>query len=67
MKKINGFWTTNRWKSLLFIIVLAYLWELHIEKRFISIWHYPKVVICGDKNEKDQARACQSSSKSYVE
>ncbi len=51
-------WEVNRWKSLLFIIVLAYLWELHIEKKFVSMWHYPKVVMCGDKNEKDQDRAC---------
>ena len=67
MKKINGFWTTNRWRSLLFIIVIAYLWELHIEKRFVSMWHYPKVVICGDEHEKDKDSACEPNRKSYAE
>ncbi len=56
----------NRWKSLLFIIVLAYLWELHIEKRFVSMWHYPRVTICGENDEKIKNSACQSYRKGYV-
>jgi hypothetical protein len=51
-------WEVNRWKSLLFIIVIAFLWELHVEKRFVDLWYYPKVVICGDKNEKIKNNTC---------
>ena len=47
-------WEVNRWKTLVVIIVIAYLWELHFEQRFISMWHYPKVVIC----EKGKERGC---------
>ena len=47
-------WETNRWKTLVVIIVIAYLWELHVEQRFISMWHYPKVVIC----EQGKERGC---------
>ena len=47
-------WETNRWKTLLFIIVIAFLWELHFEQRFISMWYYPKVVIC----EQGEERKC---------
>lgn len=46
-------WETNRWKTLLFIIVIAFLWELHFEKRFIDLWHYPKVVICEEGKERE--------------
>tara|TARA_E500000305_G_scaffold85023_1_gene71028 strand:- start:538 stop:696 length:159 start_codon:yes stop_codon:yes gene_type:complete len=46
-------WETNRWKTLLFIIVIAFLWELHFEQRFISMWHYPKVVICEEGKERE--------------
>ena len=47
-------WETNRWKTLLFIIVIAFLWEIHFEQRFISMWYYPKVVIC----EQGKERGC---------
>ena len=47
-------WEVNRWKTLVVIIVIAYLWELHFEQRFISMWHYPKVVIC----EQGEKRKC---------
>ena len=47
-------WEVNRWKTLVVIIVIAYLWELHFEQRFISMWHYPKVIIC----EQGEERKC---------
>ena len=45
-------WEVNRWKTLVVIIVIAYLWELHFEQRFISMWYYPKVVICEQGKER---------------
>ena len=59
-------WEVNRWKTLIFIIVIAFLWELHVEQRFVSMWHYPKVFICGEKDEKIKNSACQPNSKGYV-
>ena len=31
------------------------------------MWHYPKVVICGDEHEKDKDSACEPNRKSYAE